>query len=55
MQVHVPTLKEIQAKLADPFYQRAMELHRQHGHPEGYEGPCWGPTVAELEEARAGV
>lgn len=31
--------------------QLARELHRQNGHPEGYDGPCWGPTQAELEEA----
>ncbi len=30
----------------------AWELHREHGHPPGYDGPCWGPTFAEKAEAR---
>lgn len=30
---------------------RAWELHRRNGHPAGYDGPCWGPTEAEIEEA----
>lgn len=33
----------------------AWELHRQNGHPEGYEGPCWGPTPAEREEVRNAI
>lgn len=31
---------------------RAWELHREHGHPKDYDGPCWGPTFTELEQAR---
>ena len=51
-QVQVPTLEQIRKRLDDPIYQRAMELHRRNGHPEGYVGPCWGPTLAELDEAK---
>ena len=36
-------------------WRRAHELHRRNGHPEGYDGPCWGPTEAEWEEARTDV
>jgi|SRR5216684_1929039 len=32
--------------------EKAWALHRKHGHPAGYEGPCWGPTLVELQEAR---
>lgn len=32
---------------------RAWELHRANGHPPGYDGPCWGPTLAELRQAQA--
>jgi hypothetical protein len=32
--------------------RRAWELHRANGHPPGYDGPCWGPTEDEIEEAR---
>lgn len=32
---------------------RAWELHHRNGHPTGYDGPCWGPTLAELEQAAA--
>lgn len=31
---------------------RAWNIHRANGHPPGYVGPCWGPTAAELEEAK---
>jgi hypothetical protein len=30
----------------------AWKLHREHGHADDYEGPCWGPTFAEREEAK---
>lgn len=30
----------------------ANQLHRENGHPKGYDGPCWGPTQAEWAEAR---
>lgn len=36
----------------DEVQRRAWELHREHGHPKGYDGPCWGPTMAELEQAK---
>jgi hypothetical protein len=31
---------------------RAWELHRENGHPKGYEGPCWGPTLMETIQAQ---
>lgn len=30
----------------------AWEIHRENGHAEGYDGPCWGPTLEERREAR---
>ncbi len=30
----------------------AWELHRANGHPPRYDGPCWGPTTTEREEAQ---
>jgi hypothetical protein len=30
----------------------AWRFHHANGHPDGYDGPCWGPTEAELAEAR---
>lgn len=35
--------------------REAWRLHRENGHPEGYDGPCWGPTQAEVEQARANL
>lgn len=32
--------------------EEAWRIHRAEGHPEGYEGPCWGPTAANVEQAR---
>lgn len=29
----------------------AMERHRDVGHPEHYDGPCWGPTPEDYEWA----
>lgn len=29
-------------------YLAALERHREVGHPEGYDGPCWGPTAADF-------
>lgn len=29
----------------------AWEIHRENGHPPGYDGPCWGPTLDEIEQA----
>ena len=48
--VQVPTLAQIRKRLDDPVHKRAMELHRQV-RPNGC-WPCWGPTLAELEQAR---
>ena len=32
--------------------KRAWELHRANGHPKGYVGPCWGPTMEEIKQAK---
>lgn len=29
----------------------AWEIHERNGHPDGYDGPCWGPTLDETDEA----
>jgi len=31
----------------------AWKMHLANGHQKGYDGPCWGPTLKELEEAEA--
>jgi hypothetical protein len=31
---------------------RAREIHDRNGHPVGYDGPCWGPTREEREQAK---
>lgn len=36
---------------SSPIQRRAWELHRQNGHPKGYDGPCWGPTMEETAQA----
>lgn len=36
-----PSLAEVRA-----------EAYRIHTCPEGYVGPCWGPTKADVEQAR---
>jgi hypothetical protein len=28
--------------------ERAWARHREIGEPEGYDGPCWGPTHADF-------
>lgn len=33
----------------------AWRLHRANGHPEGYDGPCWGPTEDEKQQAKETV
>ena len=38
--------------LPERIAARAWELHHSNGHPEGYDGPCWGPTLAEIDEAK---
>jgi hypothetical protein len=35
-----------------PIMEEAWKLHRKNGHPAGYTGPCWGPTLDELDQAR---
>jgi hypothetical protein len=30
----------------------AWKLHHENGHPDGYDGPCWGPTMKEVEQVR---
>lgn len=42
----------------DPRYDvlnEAARLHAKNGHPPGYTGPCWGPTLAELKRAERNV
>jgi hypothetical protein len=34
---------------------KAWALHKKNGHPEGYDGPCWGPTLEEMSQARVFV
>jgi hypothetical protein len=35
-------------KLTKKERQRlAWKRHREVGEPEGYDGPCWGPTEAD--------
>lgn len=29
--------------------RKAWTRHHEVGHPEGYDGPCWGPTAADYE------
>lgn len=31
------------------------EAARIHRCPDGYEGPCWGPTRSDYERARANL
>lgn len=31
----------------------AWELHERAGHPDGYDGPCWGPTLDDIDRAHA--
>ena len=37
--------------MAEPYlserYRRALKRHREVGEPDGYDGPCWGPTAAD--------
>lgn len=33
----------------------AWRIHRENGHPEGYDGPCWGPTIEERKQAKENV
>lgn len=35
--------------------EEAHRLHAANGHPPGYKGPCWGPTLAEIARARRTV
>lgn len=30
----------------------AWRIHLAEGHPVRYEGPCWGPTQANIEQAK---
>lgn len=39
----------------DAIQAEACRLHAAEGHPEGYEGPCWGPTLANIEQAKANL
>jgi len=36
----------------DDVLRIAWDLHRANGHPLGYDGPCWGPTMKEFDQAK---
>jgi hypothetical protein len=39
--------------MAESAVQReAWRIHHAEGHPDGYEGPCWGPTAQNVEQAK---
>ena len=39
------------AKPSREVLDLAAQIHREHGEPPGYVGPCWGPTPADIDEA----
>ena len=43
--------RPIMAKPSREVLDLAAQIHREHGEPPGYEGPCWGPTQEDVDEA----
>ena len=43
--------RPIMAKPSREVLDLAAQIHREHGEPPGYVGPCWGPTQEDVDEA----
>lgn len=52
MNVKIPTLAQIRKTTGSPRYKLARKHHRC---PEGWEGPCWGPTDEDYAWADAQI